>query len=128
MHYVRFLSLKPMMMAPLGNVCTIDLFARCSSFTGLLNNANRQNSSTAFGDRSAWHHTSWVCAQLTTVEGAMSMMTMLASGAGQAFSHKQLTIPILAKYLPTFNNQRHDDCKFIYVIIAVLCRQLTRAA
>ena len=43
--------------------------------------------------------------------------TSLTSGMKQALSYKQVPIPLLAKYLPTFDEQNYGKSRLIYAII-----------
>ena len=69
--------------------------------TGLLEDAKNQTFTAVSQGQTAWHITAWGYTRSITLEWSVNIMrSILTPGAAKAFTQKEVTIPVLEKFLP----------------------------
>ena len=86
--------------------------------TGLLEDAKKQTFAAVSQGQTAWHVSAWGSTRWITLERTVNIMqSIMTPGAAKAFARKEVTIPMLTKYLPLFNDRLHGRRKLIYAMI-----------
>ena len=84
----------------------------------LLEDAKNQTFAAVSQGQTAWHITAWSSTRSITLERTLSIMrSILTPGAAEAFTQQEVTIPVLAEYLPLYNGRLHARSTLIYAMI-----------